>query len=66
MEGKIRLQKYIAQCGIASRRHAEEIIKAGRVRVNGAKITEMGTLVTDKDKVRGRRETNKKRRGLFI
>lgn len=63
MEGKIRLQKYIAQCGIASRRHAEEIIKAGRVRVNGAKITEMGTLVTDKDKVEvdGKRIKKEKR-----
>lgn len=51
MEEKIRLQKYMAQCGIASRRHAEEIIKSGRVKVNGERITEMGTLVSDKDKV---------------
>ena len=32
---KIRLQKYIAQSGILSRRKAEEIIKQGRVEVNG-------------------------------
>ena len=51
MEEKMRLQKYIAQCGIASRRHAEEMIKAGRVRVNGVKVTEMGTLVSGRDKV---------------
>lgn len=30
-----RLQKIMAQWGIASRRHAEEMIQAGRVRVNG-------------------------------
>lgn len=51
MEEKIRLHKYIAQCGVASRRHAEEMIKAGRVRVNGVKVTELGTLVTDRDEV---------------
>lgn len=51
MEEKIRLHKYIAQCGVASRRHAEEMIKAGKVRVNGVKVTELGTLVTDRDEV---------------
>lgn len=35
----VRLQKYLAQCGVASRRHAEEIIAAGRVCVNGAVAT---------------------------
>jgi 23S rRNA pseudouridine2605 synthase len=38
-----RLQKLIATAGIASRRHAEELIVAGRVTVNGAVITELGT-----------------------
>lgn len=49
MNDKIRLQKYIAKCGVASRRHAEELIKAGRVKVNGAVIEEMGTLVSEDD-----------------
>jgi len=35
MEDKIRLQKYLAECGIASRRKAEELIAGGQVRVNG-------------------------------
>lgn len=39
---KIRLQKILADAGIASRRKAEEIIKEGRVTVNGVVITEMG------------------------
>jgi 23S rRNA pseudouridine2605 synthase len=38
-----RLQKILAQAGIASRRKAEEIILAGRVQVNGTTITELGT-----------------------
>ena len=38
-----RLQKILAHAGVASRRHAEELILAGRVRVNGAVITELGT-----------------------
>jgi 23S rRNA pseudouridine2605 synthase len=38
-----RLQKLIAAAGIASRRHAEELIAAGKVTVNGKVITELGT-----------------------
>ena len=37
-----RLQKILARAGIGSRRKCEEYIKAGRVRVNGVRITEMG------------------------
>jgi 23S rRNA pseudouridine2605 synthase len=37
-----RLQKIIARAGIASRRHAEELIRSGQVRVNGEVITELG------------------------
>src|ERR1700693_5932130 len=37
-----RLQKIIARAGIASRRHAEELIRSGQVRVNGAVITQVG------------------------
>ncbi len=40
-----RLQKVIAQAGISSRRDAEELIKAGRVTVNGAVVTELGTKI---------------------
>jgi 23S rRNA pseudouridine2605 synthase len=38
-----RLQKIIARAGIASRRHAEELIRSGQVRVNGVVVTELGT-----------------------
>lgn len=39
------MQKYIAMCGAASRRASEELIKNGHVKVNGEKVTEMGTKV---------------------
>ncbi len=51
MSEQIRLNKYIASCGIASRRAADELIKEGRVQVNGKVITEPGLSVTAKDKI---------------
>lgn len=41
----VRLQKYMAMCGVASRRGAEAMISEGRVRVNDRKITEPGEKV---------------------
>jgi len=41
----VRLQKYLAGAGIASRRDSEEYITAGRVRVNGVVVRELGTRV---------------------
>lgn len=38
----MRLQKFLATCGVASRRKSEELILSGRVKVNGNVITEMG------------------------
>lgn len=46
-----RLNKYIASSGLCSRRKADELIEAGRVMVNGKKVTELGFLVQQKDKV---------------
>ncbi len=48
----IRLQKFIAQAGVASRRKAEELIAQGRVSLNGKKVTEMGIHVVPGDEVR--------------
>lgn len=42
---KIRLQKYLADCGVASRRASEAIIQKGRVAVDGQTVTELGTKV---------------------
>lgn len=46
-----RLQKVIASSGYTSRRKAEELIKEGRVYVNGNKITELGTKVSYEDTI---------------
>jgi 23S rRNA pseudouridine2605 synthase len=43
--GEMRLQKYLANCGIASRRKCEEFIKEGLVKVNGKTVTELGTKI---------------------
>lgn len=52
MEENIRLQKFLAEEGIASRRKCEEFIKQGKVKVNGITITELGTKINPKkDKV---------------
>ena len=48
---EMRLQKYMAACGLASRRKSEELIAQGKVYVNGKVVTEPGVKVSDKDTV---------------
>lgn len=43
-----RLQKFLAEAGVASRRKAEELIAAGKVKVNGRVVTELGTKIDPK------------------
>ena len=47
-----RLQKFLANAGVASRRKCEELILQGKVEVNGKIITELGIKVTEKDVVK--------------
>ena len=64
----VRLQKYIAMCGVASRRKAEELIEKGTVKVNGEKITELGTKVeigADKVTVKGQ-EIKPEQKNFYI
>ena len=59
-----RLQKYIASCGITSRRKAEELILAGKVQVNRITVKELGVKINPmKDRLMAR-SLNQKR--LFI
>jgi 23S rRNA pseudouridine2605 synthase len=46
-----RLNKYLARAGVASRRHADELIAGGHVRVNGKVVRELGTLTDADDRV---------------
>ena len=47
----VRLQKFLADCGVASRRGAEELIKKGRVSVNGEVVRVMGVQVDEDNDV---------------
>ena len=47
----IRLNKYLANAGVCSRREADEFIQAGVVKVNGQVVTELGTKITRSDEV---------------
>ncbi|OGQ87790.1 MAG: pseudouridine synthase [Desulfobacula sp. RIFOXYA12_FULL_46_16] len=47
----MRLQKYLAHAGLCSRRKAEEYILAGRIKINGITISELGTKVDPSDSV---------------
>ena len=51
MAEQIRLNKYLAQCGICSRRDADKLIEQGRVTVNGC-VAMMGTQVTGEEEIR--------------
>ena len=52
-EGQVRLQKFLARAGVASRRASEKLIEAGRISVNGQVVTELGTKVDpEADEVR--------------
>jgi 23S rRNA pseudouridine2605 synthase len=50
-ENSWRLNKYIANAGVCSRREADDIIAAGRVQVNGETVTELGLKVARRDRV---------------
>ena len=65
----IRLQKFLADNGIDSRRKCEELILQGKVKVNGKQVTELGTKVNPKiDEVEynGRKISNRKKEYTYI
>jgi len=61
-----RLNKYIAQSGVCSRREADELIKSGRIKVNSKVITEMGYQVKAGDKVYNGKKLLSKERLVYI
>ena len=46
-----RLQKYLANCGVASRRKCEEYIKQGKIKVNGEIVNELGTKINPEEDI---------------
>lgn len=66
---EIRLQKFLANCGIASRRKCEEFILEGKVKVNGEIVTQLGKKINpDKDEVyfNDKKIENKKEKKIYI
>jgi len=64
-----RLQKIIARAGIASRRHAEQLILSGQVRVNGETVTELGSKADasrDKIEVSGKKISANQERKVYL
>jgi len=51
LDFRVRIQKYIADCGVTSRRKAEQFIREGRVELNGVVVTELGTKVDPQNDV---------------
>ncbi len=51
VEEAMRLNRFLARAGVASRRKADELIAAGKVRVNGEVVSEMGVAVNPGDRV---------------
>lgn len=63
---KIRLNRYIANSGVCSRREADELIKMGLVSVNGKTVTEMGYKVNPGDEVRYENKLLKAEKPVYI
>ena len=64
--GKIRLNKFIANSGVCSRREADELIKMGIISVNGKTITELGYKVNPGDEVRHESRVLRAERPVYV
>ncbi len=62
----VRLNKYIADSGLCSRRQADELIGSGKITVNGKKVTQMGLHVSPGDEVRYKGKVLKNERPVYI
>ena len=64
----IRVNRFIAMCGICSRRKADLLIENGRVKINGNTISALGTKVSDKDvvEVDGKKISIEKKRYILL
>ncbi|MBC3539530.1 pseudouridine synthase [Rufibacter sediminis] len=62
----LRLNRYIANAGICSRREADELIAAGEIKVNGQVVTEMGYKVAPTDTVQYGRKTLSREKTVYV
>lgn len=65
-DGTIRLNRFIAQAGICSRREADTLIASGAIKVNGRVVTELGTRVKKTDKVQCEDQTLKNEKLVYV
>ncbi len=65
-EEQLRLNKFIANSGLCSRREADELIEQGFITVNGEKITELGAKVNPDDDVRYKNKKLKSEKPVYI
>ncbi len=66
VQGAVRLNRYIANAGICSRREADDLITAGVISINGEIITELGTKVQPGDVVKFHDQTLKTERPVYV
>jgi len=64
--GSMRLNRYVSNAGVCSRRDADELIKKGEITVNGKIVTEMGTQVSMQDDVRYQNERLNAEKKVYI
>jgi len=65
-DGKIRLNRFIANSGVCSRREADELISMGLISVNGKTITELGYKVSRTDEVRHENKVLRAEKPVYI
>jgi len=65
-DGKIRLNKYISNAGICSRREADELIQSGAIKVNGQIVTTLGFRVSPIDKIQYGDETLSREKKQYV
>ena len=65
-DGMVRLNKYIANAGICSRREADTLIESGAITVNGKVVTELGTRIRKTDKVQCEGQTLKNEKLVYL
>lgn len=65
-EDTVRLNKFIADAGICSRREADKLIAAGDIKINGEIVTVLGTRVSQKDEIKYKGKSLRRERFIYL